>query len=73
MDPDMWASKPVWCQPWTILGFGSGVVSVVWAVSGSNPWITALVAVPILVWWYLFLALVPASYRQSVEEHNKRF
>ena len=71
-DPDMWASKPPWCQPWTIVATGSAVVSVAYAVSSGSPWITALVAVPIGVWWWLFLVLVPGSYREAAQEHNNR-
>ena len=65
-------SCPHRCQPWTVVGFGSAVVSVAWAASSGNPWITALISVPILVWWFLFLKLVPDSYREAVQEHNRR-
>lgn len=64
--PDMWKSKPVWCQPWTILLTGSAVVYAPTLVFHAK-WASALVAVPIVAWWYLFLLVVPKQYADYVE------
>ena len=63
--PDMWKSKPVWCQPWTILLTGSAVVYAPTLVFHAK-WASALVAVPIVAWWYLFLLVVPKQYADYV-------
>ncbi|PNH08531.1 hypothetical protein TSOC_004906 [Tetrabaena socialis] len=69
-DPDMWASKPAWCQPWTILTTGTLVVAGGYTLSGQSLLVGVLLAVPVAVWWWLFLLLVPAQYKQAVEEYN---
>lgn len=65
---DVWATKPPWCQPWTILGTGFGVVGIVWLLSNGSVFWTGLVGVPICLWWYLFLGVMPASYQAYVEQ-----
>jgi len=60
-----WQLKPWWCQPWSILLTGVAVVAASWVV-WEIWWITAPLAAAVLVWWWLFLVLVPASYRQSL-------
>lgn len=67
LDPNFWAQKPYWCQPWSILLTGTLFVAGAKQLF-HNPVITGLAAIPILVWWYLFLILVPANYRSFVEE-----
>ena len=67
---NMWDYKPVWCQPWSILGSGSAVVGAVALLSHNNPLFTGLVAVPILVWWVLFLYLVPKEFKQYVQRNS---
>lgn len=65
---DFWAYKPVWCQPWSILASGTVFVAGArWIFGGSNI-ATGVAAVPILVWWYLFLVLVPADFRKYAEK-----
>lgn len=61
----IWQLKPWWCQPWSILLTGVAVVAASWMVWGLW-WISAPLAAAVLVWWWLFLVLVPASYRQSL-------
>ena len=67
-NPDFWAYKPVWCQPWSILTSGTAVVAGVRWLSGGSVIATCVAAAPILVWWYLFLVLVPADFRKYAEE-----
>jgi len=62
--PSLWALKPWWCQPWSILL--TGVV----AVGGSwwwlrIWWLSLPLAVGVLLWWWLFLVVVPAAYRDQ--------
>ena len=72
LDLDVWATKPAWCQPWSIVGTGAAIVGGVWAVSGHSAGWTAAAAVPIAAWWYLFLGLMPAGYREYAAEMNAR-
>ena len=65
---DFWAYKPVWCQPWSILASGTAFVAGARWISGGSNIATGVAAVPILVWWYLFLVLVPADFRKYAEE-----
>ena len=57
-----WDLKPFWCQPWSIITFG--VLSLVfsWLVF-NNIIITSILAFLIIIWWVLFLILVPSSYQ----------
>ena len=57
-----WALKPWWCQPWSILSTGSAVVGGSWWLLRTW-WISLPLALAVLVWWLLFLVLVPAAYR----------
>jgi membrane protein YdbS with pleckstrin-like domain len=70
LDPDVWATKPAWCQPVTILATGGALVGGVWALSSGSPWWTGAAAVPIVAWWFLFLAIMPAQYREYAESVN---
>lgn len=69
---NMWEYKPQWCQPWSILLTGSLIISAVNFVSHSSYLFTGLVAVPVLIWWYLFLILVPQSFRSYVQEQKSK-
>ncbi|NER47312.1 MAG: hypothetical protein F6J86_07680 [Symploca sp. SIO1B1] len=55
---DPWAYKPWWCQPWSILLTGIGVISGSWLLV-KTVWVTLLITIPILVWWIYFLLLWP--------------
>ena len=63
----IWALKPWWCQPWSILLTGVGAVATSWLWL-QRWWITGPVALVVLLWWLLFLLLVPASYRAQQQE-----
>lgn len=67
--PDLWSSKPWWCQPWTIVLTGVAVPLVSWLLLHSL-WVTAPLSFAVLVWWWLFLVLVPAAYKQDSIEHE---
>lgn len=55
---NIWQYKPWWCQPWSILLTGIGIISGSWFVL-HRVWLTGLVAVPILVWMGYFLLVYP--------------
>lgn len=63
LPPSIWALKPPWCQPWTILATGGLAVAV---ASTINPWLGGGAAVGVAGWWWLFLVQVPASYAEYV-------
>lgn len=67
-NPDFWAYKPVWCQPWSIVASGTAFVAGARWISGGSIIATCIAAAPILVWWYLFLVLVPADFRKYAED-----
>ncbi len=63
----MWEIKPWWCQPWSIVLTGVAVPLVSWFLL-HRLWITLPVVLMILVWWVLFLGIVPAQYAAAVRE-----
>ncbi|MCX5945079.1 MAG: hypothetical protein NTZ53_07165 [Cyanobacteria bacterium] len=60
----LWALKPWWCQPWSILLTGIAAIAGSWLLLGRL-WITIPCAALVLLWWWLFLVLVPAAYRSE--------
>ncbi|MEM7065064.1 MAG: DUF6737 family protein [Cyanobacteria bacterium P01_B01_bin.77] len=60
----LWQLKPWWCQPWSIVLTGLAVPTASW-VWLHRWWLTAPAALVILVWWYLFLYLVPKEYKTT--------
>lgn len=67
MNPDsFWHHKPWWCQPWSIVctGVGSVIGTLIWP---SRWWITLPLILAVLIWWLLFLVLVPAAWLQNHE------
>jgi hypothetical protein len=67
----IWQLKPWWCQPWSILITGGAIVYLSW-LGLHRLWITAPLFGAVLLWWWLFLWLVPASYRQQLEAERQR-
>ena len=63
----IWALKPWWCQPWSIVLTGSAVVaaSLFWP---GRLWFSLLLAAGVVAWWLLFLVLVPAAWKREQEE-----
>ncbi len=53
-----WNYKPWWCQPWSILLTGNILIFGSWFVF-KRVWLTALVAVPVLIWMGFFLLVWP--------------
>ena len=60
----IWAHKPWWCQPWSILLTGVTIPLVSWFLL-HRWWISLPLSVAVLVWWGLFLVVVPAAWRRE--------
>ena len=56
-----WDLKPSWCQPWSIIGFGTLLLIFSWILF-ENIIVTSGLAVIIIIWWILFLIIAPNSY-----------
>lgn len=65
-DLSIWSVKPWWCQPWSILLTGVAVVTTSWLLFGRW-WLTLAVSIGVLLWWGLFLVLVPSAWRQEAQ------
>jgi hypothetical protein len=66
--PNLWQSKPWWCQPWTIVLTGVLIVLGSW-LALHIWWITMPLAALIGVWWLYFLVLVPRMLQQMAEKN----
>jgi len=66
MPESLWSHKPWWCQPWSILLTGVVVVGGSWWLLRLW-WISAPLALGVLVWWWLFLVAVRAACRAEQE------
>ncbi len=60
---NFWDSKPFWCQPWSIIGFGILVLISSWYIL-NNLIITLITGFLIIIWWFLFLILAPNAYQE---------
>ena len=63
----LWQSKPWWCQPWTILLTGLMAIALSWLLL-HRWWITAPVTLGVVLWWWLFLVVVPRAYQTELKE-----
>ena len=63
----IWDHKPWWCQPWSIVATGIAMVGGSWWLL-HRWWISSPLALGIGVWWWLFLVVVPAAYRQEIRD-----
>ena len=57
---DIWQHKPWWCQPWSIILTGVVIIGGSWFVL-HRVWLSAMVALPITVWWVYFLVIYPRA------------
>lgn len=55
---NVWQVKPWWCQPWSILLTGVGLVAASWFLTRLI-WVALLVAVPVTGWMGYFLLIYP--------------
>ncbi len=63
----IWQTKPWWCQPWSIVLTGLTIPVASWLLLHLL-WITLPVGGVIVIWWVLFLGLVPAQYAAEIRE-----
>jgi len=63
---DVWATKPIWCRPYSIVATGVFVVGGAKVVGGT--WLALAAAAAISVWWWAFLVEYPAAYRDYVKQ-----
>jgi len=63
----IWQNKPWWCQPWTILLTGLAAIGGSWLLL-HRWWISAPVALGVLLWWWLFLVVVPRAYQAELNQ-----
>tara|TARA_Y100001968_G_scaffold168393_1_gene154210 strand:+ start:125 stop:343 length:219 start_codon:yes stop_codon:yes gene_type:complete len=64
---NFWDSKPYWCQPWSIIAFGISLLIISWYLF-NNIIITSILCSLVIIWWVLFLILVPNSYKLNSDE-----
>lgn len=62
----IWAVKPWWCQPWSIVLTGLVIIFGSWLLL-QRWWITVPLSVGVGLWWTLFLVLVPQAYKRESE------
>lgn len=60
----VWEYKPWWCQPWSILLTGIGLIVGSWLLF-HRYWVTAIIAVSVLLWMGFFLLLYPKLIAQA--------
>ncbi|MFM7449414.1 MAG: DUF6737 family protein, partial [Leptolyngbyaceae cyanobacterium] len=61
----VWNYKPWWCQPWSIILTGSGLVGSAWWLS-HRIWVTLLVATPVTLWMTFFLLVYPRLFQERL-------
>ncbi|KAG6553295.1 hypothetical protein Mapa_005029 [Marchantia paleacea] len=66
----VWDTKPAWCQPWTIVTTGVGVVGGSW-LTFQNIFVTGGACFLIGVWWFSFLYAYPLAYSEMIAERRK--
>ncbi|MGG6263708.1 DUF6737 family protein [Leptolyngbya sp. AN03gr2] len=62
---NIWEYKPWWCQPWSILLTGVGLISGSWVLLHSI-WISIVVSIPVLTWMGFFLLIYPKAMSESL-------
>ncbi len=67
MDSDsknkFWELKPYWCQPWSIISFGTLLLTSSWIIF-NNLLISSILGFFIIIWWILFLILAPNLFKE---------
>jgi hypothetical protein len=67
----VWALKPWWCQPWSILATGTAMDFCSWWLL-RMPWLTGLLVLAVALWWWLFLVLMPAQWTEMVRSQAEQ-
>ena len=66
-DKSFWDLKPYWCQPWSIISFGTLMLVLIWFFF-KNIFITLILSFFIIIWWIVFLILAPNLYQGVSDE-----
>jgi hypothetical protein len=66
-DSNLWEHKPWWCQPWTIILTGIIIIAGSWLLF-KTIWLTAPIAILIMLWWAYFLIIIPRLLAQDLEQ-----
>lgn len=66
---NVWALKPWWCQPWSIVLTTLGAILGSWFL-GHRLWITLLVAIPMLTWMIFFVGVYPGLLQKLYEQER---
>jgi hypothetical protein len=66
---NLWAQKPWWCQPWSIVLTGIGIMGGSWLLFHTF-WLTLPAIGAIAVWWWYFLWVVPRFYATQATEQT---
>ncbi len=67
----IWKHKPWWCQPWSILLTGIGIIGGTWLLF-QRIWLTALFFTLISLWWFHFLILIPYLFTRQETINNPK-
>jgi hypothetical protein len=67
----LWASKPWWCQPWSIILTGILLPGAVWVLT-QRLWLTLPLVGIVFIWWTLFLYLAPKQYAEALQATQAR-
>ena len=66
---NIWNYKPWWCQPWSILLTGIGIISLIWLLV-KVIWVTLIISILISVWWIYFLILYPQMMQEYLSSQS---
>ncbi|WP_287127907.1 DUF6737 family protein [Candidatus Cyanaurora vandensis] len=64
MTNNVWAHKPWWCQPWSILLTGTSWTGGLYLWLGLS-WLSVVLAAPVLVWMVFFVGIYPTLVRRA--------
>jgi hypothetical protein len=62
-DLSVWHYKPFWCQPYSIVSVGVGFVVAANLLTEPSLKTTVIASAPILLWWYIFLWVMPEQFK----------
>lgn len=68
---NFWHYKPWWCQPHTIIITGLSFVAFANVFCEFSLKTTIIALGPVLLWWYIFLVVVPTSFKEFAVEYMK--
>ena len=68
---NIWDYKPWWCQPWSILSTGIGLIAGSW-IMFHIIWITIIMTILVTVWWSYFLIMYPLMFTEYVESQKTK-